>query len=820
MTALVRDLRSAVRQLTRNPGFATAAVLILALGIGLDAAVFSVVNALLFRPLPVSAPDELTAVYSASPGDFMAASALTTADFEDLRERSQGLGAVVAYTYSPMVVEHAGEHRLVLGVRATPDFFSMLGVRPFLGRFFPPEGAADTQQAVLGYAAWQRRFGADPGIVGSTIRLNGRPCTVIGVAPEAFFGLTRGVSPEVWVPLFLRDVDRADRRQRELGWLWAIGRRDRGVTLAQVRSELRSLASQLAAEHPETNAGRTLVAFPANEVRILPGVDARLGTASAVVLGVVGLVLLIACSNVANLLLARALARRREIAIRRALGAGTAAVVRQLLIESFLLALLGALLGLGLARASNAALARLRLPLPVDFTLGLALDGRVLLFTLAAATLTALVFGLAPAVAAARSDLSALLREGSPVAGSRMQKRLGGLLVAGQMALCLVLLIDTGLAIRSLRNAHRVDPGFEPRGVVVATFAPVLQGYGRAEADQLLRRLTDRVRALPGVESAGLASHLPLTIEISFDRAAAAGTTAPPERWPSVDSAFVGPGYFETLRIPVLRGRAFADADEEGAPAVTIVNQAFAARFWPGTDAVGRRLRIAGAGTDYRVVGVVRDGKYRTLGESPRPFLYRALAQRGLRTAGHTGEITSGSETLVARSSGPAPVALAEVRQVIREVDPHLAVARLEPLETTLGVALFLPRVAAVLFAVLGVLGLLLASLGIYSLMVYMVRQRHREIGIRVALGATRRDVLRLVLRRGLTLAAAGIGVGLVLAAATTRFLSAVLYGISPTDAATFMAVPAFLLIVALTATYLPARRAAGVDAMTALRDD
>jgi predicted permease len=819
MGALLHDLRSGVRQLTRSPGFTAVAVLILALGIGLNSAVFSVVNAVLFRPLPVAAPEDLVAIYRSTPHDFMASSALATADYLDVADATHGFTSVLAYTYTPIALEAGAENRLVLGVRVTPNFFSSLGLQPFLGRFFSSGDGPDRQEAVLSYLAWQRRFGADPGILGTTILVNGRPATVIGVAPKDFFGLTRGVSPELWMPMWLRGAGLDRRGGRELGWLWVMGRRAPRVTLEQVRAELDALAARLAAEHPET-AERTFVVYPANTVRILPGVDAKLGSASAVVLGVVGLVLLIACTNVANLLLARAVARHREIATRRALGASPAAVVRQLLVESLLLALLGGVLGLGMAYVADAALAGLRLPLPIDLALGLALDSRVVLFTIAAATLTALAFGLAPALAAARGDLSALLREGAPTAGSRSQGRLSGLLVVAQVAFCLVLLVDTGLAVRSLRNAHHVNPGFDPRGVLVATFAPQLQGYTQEETEGFCRRLIERVRALPGIESAALASHLPLSVEIAFDRVATAVSAEPAERWPAVDSALVDPGYFETLRIPLIHGRTFNDGDRTRGPLVAVVNRTLAARFWPGEAAVGKRLQVAGVGAGYEVVGVVRDGKYRTLGEAPRPFLYRVLTQNRWRRLGKTGEITTGSETLVARTRGAAPVALAELRRAVREVGPRIAVARLETLEETLGVALFLPRAAAALFALFGLLGLLLAALGIYSLMAYAVGQRYREIGIRMVLGASRRDVVRLVLRRGLGLSLLGIAAGLAAAAATTRTLRAVLYGVSPMDVATFLAVTAFVAIVALAASYLPARRAARFDVPKALRHE
>lgn len=823
MTFLAHDLRCAVRQLRASPGFAAAAVAILALGIGFNSAVFSLVNATLFRPLPVRAPQDLVAIYTASPGEFMAASPLSAPDYLDLARAAEGFSALFAYCYAPMALEHGDESRLVLGVRATAGYFSTLGLEPALGRFFGAESAAAAaesvpgDEAVLSYLAWRRRFGADPQVVGQTLRLNGRIHTVVGVAPPGFFGLARGAAPEVWVPLDLAGAERAPRDGRQLRWLWAMGRRAPGVRFAELQGEIEALAARLREERP--GAAEELLAVPANRVRILPGLDAKLGAASTAVMGVVGLVLLIASTNVASLVLARALSRCREVATRRALGAGTAAVARQLMAESLLLALLGGGLGLGLAWLSNQALAALRLPLPVDLALGLALDGRVVLFTLAASTLTALAFGLAPALTAARGDLAGMLRGGAS-AGSRSQRRLGGLLVVAQVALSLVLLVDAGLAARSLANAHRVDPGFDPSGVVVATFAPRLQGYSRVETEDFFARLTEKVGSLPGIESVALASHLPLTVEIRFDRFAAVPDEPSAGAWPAVDSALASPGYFETLRIPVLRGRGFEDGDREGAPLVMVVNQSFAARFWPQGEALGQRLRMAEGGATYEVVGVVRDGKYRTLGEAPRPFLWRALDQGRWSDLGDSGEITTGSEALVTRTHGEAQAALGGVRRAIHEVDTQVALARLETLEDTLGLTLFLPRMAAVLFSVLGFIGLGLAALGIYGLMLYTAGQRRREIGVRMAVGADRGDILRLVLRQAMGLALAGIGAGLAMALATGRALGALLYGISPTDAPTLAAVALLVAAVALLASLLPARRAAGSSPLEALRGD
>ncbi len=610
MSEIRRDLRYASRQLLQHPGFTVAAVLTLTLAIGLNSAVFSAVNALLFRPLPVAEPAELVAVYSSEPGDFMARSPLSAFDFEELAAETRAFAEVLAYTYTPLAVEHGDDSRLVLGVRATRDVFAVLGIEAALGRAFsdaavaPGETAdpleagkrevpATPDEVVLSHNAWRRWYGADPEVVGTVLRIDGRAATVVGVAPEQFFGLTRGVAPELWLPL-PSPLAAADRHQdRELRGLWVIGRLAAGATRGgqkaghgAAQAELQALGERLARTYPDTHRQRQFVALPADSVRILPGVDTTLAAASAVVLAMVGLVLLIASANVAHLLLARAFDRRREIATRLALGAGPGTIVRQLLTESLLLALLGGGAGLLLALGSNAALGALRLPLPVELDLGLAIDGRVVLYTLAASLCAALAFGLAPALAAARTDLTAHLGAGTTGSG-RSRGRLGGALVVTQVALSLLLLV---------------------------------------------------------------------------------------------------------------------------------------------------------------------------------------------------------------------------------------AAARLETLEETLGWALFLPRSAAALFGLFGLLGLALAAIGLAGVLGYAVRRRTREIGIRMALGAGRRQILGLVLRQGLTLTLAGVALGLTVALATTRTLAAALYGVAATDPPTFAGAAAFLILVALLATWLPARRAAGVDPGVSLR--
>lgn len=817
MDALRRDLRYTVRTLAKAPGFLLAAVFTLALAIALNVAVFSVVNALVLRPLPVASPDELVAVYSAAPDEFMSHAPLTTSDYEHLRDGTRSFAELIATTYRPVALEHGAEGRLALGEWVTPGYFTFLGVRPFLGRMF--EAGDGDAVAVLSHTAFERRHGSDPGIVGRTLRVNGRPVTVVGVAPEGFSGLTHGISPELWQPMELgsSSVD------RDLGWLWVTGRLAPGRTADEARAEVGLVAERLRRELPTSYEGREFAVIPKSRVRILPGVDGTLFAASSLALGGVALVLLIAAANVANMLLARAAGRRREIATRLSLGAGPVAVSRQLLTESFVLSALAGGLGLAAAAGIGAALESLRVPIPVDLVFGSALDPRVIAFTLALSTLTACIFGLAPAVDAARTDLAGTLRGASNAVSGRRRRWGRDALAVVQIALSLLLLICAGLFARSLVNAFRIDPGFDADGVVVASFAPGLRGSrpGAPRREELYGRLLDRVRALPGVESAGLASHLPLSVEYAFERVAAAGEgSAPAAEWPRIDVASVDPGYFETLGIPLVRGRTFDGRDTEAAAYVAVVNEAFARRFWPRREAVGRELRVDGLDRVYRVAGVVGDGKYRTLGEAPRPFLYLTFAQGRWRRQGHGGEITSGTETLVARVTGDPGAALAAIRRAAREIDDQVAVSRLGTLEEALAPALAPTRLAAGLFAVLGLAGLMLAATGVYAVVAYATSRRTREIGIRMALGARRRDVLSLVVRDGLSVTALGVALGWAAAALAARVLAAFLYGVAGTDALTWTAVSSLLAAVALLASALPARRAAAVEPLVALRHE
>jgi macrolide transport system ATP-binding/permease protein len=824
MHAFWQDLHYGFRLWLKKPGFLLVVVITLALGIGVNTAIFSVVNAFLFKPLPVVAPERLVAVYDFEPNEFVAHVPLAYPDFADLRAHNQVFEEMIGYSLIPLVLDRGEENRAIIGEIVTGHYFDTLGIKAARGRLLQATddltpGAHPV--VVLSYGTWQRRFGGDPNIIGQTLRLNGQLFNVIGIAPANFTGLTRLLSAELWVPMMMSATLRANDRERlnnrDSRWLSVMGRLKPEATLPQAQANLSALARQMEQDFPATNKGRTVSLVAATQVRLIPDVDKILYAVSGVLMAVVGLVLLIACANVANLLLAQAVARRKEIAVRLALGASRWRLVRQMLTESLLLALAGGALGLLAAEESNRLLTSLlnsgQIPLPVQLDLGLSLDWRVFGFALLASVLTAVFFGLIPALQATRATLTTVLKEeAGTTAGGRGKESLRSALVVAQVTLSLVLLLAAGLFVRSLQKAHLIDPGFEPRGVATMSFDLSLKGYTRAQSDNFYRQLRERVSALPGVEAVSFATHLPLSFEIRTTNTAAEGRdTAPPKQWPDIDTAKVGPGYFETMRIPLVRGRAFTEQDTPQAPLVVVVNEAFAKQFWPGHDALGKRLRLSGQPGYYEVVGVARDAKYRTLGEQARPYLYQPLAQN-----------YEDAQTLLARVTSEQPSALgatmAAMRREARQLDDQVTIVNLRSLEEAAGASLLLPRWGAALFGLFGLLGLVLAVTGIFGVIAHNVSQRTHELGIRLALGAAPRDILSLVIGQGLRLITISAVIGTGLAALLTRFLSAGLYGVSALDPVAFIAVPLLLTGIALLACYLPARRAMKVDPMVALR--
>jgi predicted permease len=814
---MIQDIRYGVRMLLKSKSFTAVALLSLALGIGVNTAIFSVINTVLFKPLPVKAPGELTYLFNAEPGSFIGYTQLSFPDLEDLRRESKSFTDILGYFPSPLALDHDGQSEIVQASFVTGNYFKTLGVAPLRGRAFGSEEespASPSLVAVLSHEAWQRRFGADPEIVGKTILANGNRLTVIGVAPSGFRGLFRGIPEEIWAPLnaypALRPNDRAMLTDRQTRQMFSLGRLKPGVTLAQAQSEVGPLARRLEEAYPKTNKGRKVSLLPASQIKILPGVDKILYGGSAVLIAVAGIVLLIACANVASLMLARVAARRKELAVRAALGASRVRLIRQLLTESLLLAVAGGGLSVLMASATNSALNSFR---PTIFntkpSFGFSLDFRVLGFAMIVTLLTAVLAGLVPALKASRRNPALTLNEESgTVSEGRSKRRMLNGLVVAQVALSLALVVCAGLTAQSLRNVYRIDPGFDRDQIVTASFLPSLRGYDDARIKTFKRALMERVRALPGISSAGIASIVPLTLDdYTLHCAPQESASTPAEEWPETQLDFIDPGYLATLHIPILRGRNFTEHEYQTAAPVAVVNQTLANRFWPGQDPVGRRIRFAQDKNDYEVVGVARDGKYVTLGEAPQPLVYRILPE------GADGDVN-----LLARVTGDKSAALGAIRDLARQLDETMPVIQLGTLEQRFGPALLIPQSAAVLFGLFGLLGLILALAGLYGVIAFSVSQRSHEIGIRMALGAGRRDILRLVIRQGLALTLTGGAIGLTLAFALTRTLATILYGVSVTDALTFMAATLLFTVVALLACYLPARKATRVDPLVALR--
>jgi predicted permease len=820
MQTLWQDLRYGARMLVKNPGFTLIAVVTLALGVGANSLIFSLVNALLLRPLPVEKPEQLAAVYTS---DFSSTQygGSSYPDYVDFRDRNQVFSGTVAYMPTAFSLNVDGTNERAFGEVVSGNYFSTLGVKLALGRgFLPEEDRTPGERAVvvIGHKLWQNRFGGDPAVVGRAIKLNGHPFTIVGVAPEKHSGLIRGIASDLWVPAMMIKqaapggdylVERGDR-----GFL-VMGRLKPGVTFYQAQADFRRITEQLFKEWPQQwtnvrNQSRVISLLPEGQARILPDLRTPVVIFMSLLMTVVGLVLLIACANVANLLLARATARRKEIAVRLSLGASRGRLIRQLITESLSLSLLGGGAGLLIGVWGTDLLMAFKPPAPVPIEIDLGADWRVLGFTFGLSLLTGVLFGLAPALAASRPDLVASLKD--EAGGATGRGRLRGALVIAQVALSLMLLICSGLFIRSLRNAGSVDPGFDADNLLAMSMDLQLQGYSETTGRNFSRQLLDRVRALPGIVSASMTDELPLG---SGSRRAITieGYTAQPGESTEVNSSSVAPGYIETLGVPMLRGRAFNEQDREESPGVVMVNEAFARRYWSGQEPIGKRIQmgVARSGANdspyLEVVGVVKDGKYVTLGEEATPFFYLNLAQR-----------YQSSPTLIVRTSGNPLDYLPAMRGEVAALDKNLPLYDVKTMRQHLGLALLPARLAGSVLGVFGVVALIMAAAGIYGVMAYSVAQRTREIGVRMALGASAGAVLKLIVGQGMKLTLAGMAIGLAASLALTRLMKSMLFGVSATDPLTFVVVPLLLIMVALLAALVPARRAARVDPMVALR--
>jgi putative ABC transport system permease protein len=814
METLFSDLRYGARSLIKRPLFACIAIITLALGIGANTAIFSLVNTVLLRSLPVKDPSRLVSVSLRGKEDSMAA--FSYPNFVDFRDRNPALAGLVAYRFVPLSLSREGNNQRVWGYEVSANYFDVLGVSAIKGRTFLPEEERERLAhpvIVVSYGCWQRRFGADPDLVGKEVVLNNHPFKVIGIAPEGFKGTEFIYTPEIWVPAAMMqwiEPGFVSLDDRSAGNFFAVGRLKAGEGQKQTEAALNLFAQQLAREYPDSNEGQTIRLVPPGF--ILPDLRGAVVSFTWILMAAVALVLLVTCANLAGLLLARATDRQREIAIRLAMGANRLRLIRQLLTESILLSFLGGIAGVCLAFWMLNALLAFKPPIDFPLSIDVQVDWRVLLFSLLLSIITGAIFGLAPALQSTRPSLVSALKDTAAQGGTRRSRLRSGLVVA-QIALSLMVLIGAGLVVRTLQQLQTMNPGFDTNNALMLSFDLALQGYDNSHGEQFQQQLISRVQALPGVRSAAVTSYVPLSLNYNSNNIYVEGQ--PAERGanaPFAMTSTVSPRYFETMGTPILEGREFTEQDKEKSEGVVVVNETFVRKLLPfaksDLDAIGKRVSMGAAqGPFLRIIGVAKDGKYFNIAEQPRAFIWTPMAQLYYSNA-----------TLMVRTAGDPQNLLSAVRNEVHSIDPNLPLFDVKTLTDHMRLALFPARVAATVLGVFGVVALVLAAIGIYGIASYAVAQRTREIGIRMALGAQLSDVLRLVLSHGVKLIVLGVALGLLGAFLVTRAINSVLYGVSATDPLTFVVVTVLLVAVALLACYLPARRATKVDPLIALK--
>lgn len=822
---LTRDVRYALRGLRRSPGFTAVAVATLALGIGVNGTIFSVVSAVLFRPLPVERPAELVSVYGRTVTE-ATHDALSYPNYLDYRAQTGTLSGLMAHTNFFANLSMHGSSELVVGELVSDNFFDVLGVRPALGRPFLPEefaGPGSGPVAILSHRFWQTRFGGDLDAVGRSFRLNGTVYTVVGVAPERFGGMLPATRVHMWIPLSMVDhVEPVGSRRatggggeslldrRGLHFLWVKGRMGPGVEVAQVRVELESIATRLSAEYPEVNERERVVIVATNEVALNPDFDGTVAPAGLLLLGAVALVLLVACANLANMLLARGATRRHELAVRRAMGASRSRLVRLLMTESVLVALVGGVISLGLTLWLTGFLGRYQPGLPMEIGLDVAPDWRVLVFTFSVALATGIGFGLVPAVRASRPDLVPSLKDvgggGRTRRGPRVELR--DVLVVGQVAFSLLLLVVGALMVRSLAAAARVDMGYDAHRIAHLSLALEMNGYGPEEGGVLVEMGKRRLESRPEVQAVGLASRLPQSLNNNgFGIFIDGHPSTLADRPIVLDGASVDEDYFNALDLRIVAGRAIEAGDRDEGRRVAVVTRTMASRYWPGEDALGRIFRTSREGAPYEIIGIVEDYKVDTPGEAPKPYLHIPL-QRQSQFANY-----------LVRTTTPAAGLIPALEGELRQLDPELVFLDAGTLADLARVRILPIRIGAWLMGISGLLAALLAAVGLYGVVAFSVSRRVREIGIRKALGAEGGGVVKMVMGRGMLLVAVGGASGAVLAGAGARLLSSVLF-VGPFDLVSFAMAFLVLAGVAALANWVPARRAARVDPMVALRGD
>ena len=816
MHTLMQDVRYAARMLAKNPGFAMVAILTLALGIGANTAIFSMVDSFLLRPLPVKDPQQITVVAFRQKQGFVQTQ-MSVADYRDIRTQTTGVfSELFGGMFGLDGLSVRGKPDRILTNYVTGNYFSALGIQPALGRFIlPSEGDAIGADSVmvLGYAYWQTHFGGDPSIIGSKVSVDGHPVTIIGVTPPSFYGLFSLANIQAYLPLGMATIDGnpADfMTNRGFRQLFVFGRLKPGATEQQANAELAVVSKRLAQEYP-SDQDVSFMAFPELRSRPNPDPQNTILVISGLFLGLAGLVLLLACGNVANILLVRATIREREMAIRSALGAARGRLIRQLLTESVLLALAGGAAGIALGSFGSKALGSVNLQVDLPVRLDFGFDWRVFAYAFGAAFITGIIVGIVPAVRISRGNLAGILHEGGRglVGGKH---RLRSALVVAQVAGSLMLLIIAGLFTRSLDKAQRTNLGFDSAHVVDLSMDPTEIGYNESQGREFYKNLLDRVSALPGVESAGLTSSVPLSYFNNADTVKVEGYQPPPgQQGQTAFFAYISPGFFDTLKIPIVRGRNFSGVDTEKTKFVAIVNETMARNFWPGSDPIGRNFSIMGdLEHPLEVVGIAKDSRFQGVTGPINPGFYLPYVQHYLPAS---------LETLQVRTAAAPGAVIPGIESTIHALAPDLPLFDVRTMKQALYSlnGLLVYQLGAGLAAALGLLGLALAIIGVYGVVSFDASQKTHEIGVRMALSAQPGDVLKLIFGKGLAVVVLGLVIGLAAAFGAAR-LAGNFIAVSPADPVTYLAVSGLLLLVALSACYIPARRAMRVDPMVALR--
>jgi len=807
MSTLLQDLRFSIRMLTKNPGFALLAILTLALGIGANSTIFSWINSTMLNPIPgATRTSELASVMKGEEDE------LSYLDYKDLRDSNQSFSALAAYKMAAMDLTGSGRPERIWGTLASANYFDVLGTHPLLGRGFLPsedQKPGGASVALISYRIWQTRFGGDSFVVGRSFEIDQHPFTIVGVTPAEFQGANTGLQSDIWIPVTMQQeiVSRYDRlSSRSNGWLELVGRLNRGRTIPQAQQEFNLLMQRLVQQFPRDHQGD-------NKLTVDPmwrspyGANSRLATLLPPLMAIAGVVLLLACANVANLLLVRSIGRRREIAIRLSLGASRWRLVRQLLAESLLLSLAGGGIAILITTWTAGTFSNFVPPSNLPVALNMRVDHTVLFMTLAVSVLASVIFGILPALRSSSMAPAEVLKEDSGNASGGIHKAfLSSALVVAQISLSLFLLVSAGLFIRSIRNAQAFNPGFNSEGVLLASYDLFPAGYTNANGLEFDRQLLAKLETLPGVQSVSLSNYVPMGFTFDTTTVNPEGYVPQPHESMNVQEVHVAPNYFRTLQIPLVSGRDFTRQDTPESQPIVIVSQALADRYWPRQEAIGKRIHIYEDW--FTVVGVAKNiNSSRKLHDSPEAFLYIPLLQQ------------YSQQTIInARVSGDPLIFAATAENTVHEFNADLPIYDITTLATHMKLATIGYRVAGTFVGAFGLLALVLAAIGIYGVVAYSTRQRTREIGIRMSLGAQMSDVFRLVLGKGIRLTLLGLAIGFVVSLVLTRSLSGLLFGVTSTDALTYSGVAILLSVVALAACYIPARRAMRVDPMVALR--